>query len=85
MMLWQVWRKELKQFDSWLRKNGKKEKIGKSRYFGTMKTGWEGPQSAVLVTAGDVWVYVMVVNIADCLISTVNLMKKYSKGSNYRT
>lgn len=42
-----------------------------------METGWQEPESAVLVVAGDAGVYVMVVNIVDCL--TVNLMKNVVK------
>lgn len=48
-------------------------------------TDWEGPQSAVLVIAGDVGVYLMVVNIVDCLLSTVNFTKNIVKDSILRS
>lgn len=58
-----------------LLRNGNMEKTRKTRYFKSIQSGWEGSPSAVLVIAGDVGIYVTVINIINCFLLTVNLMK----------
>lgn len=74
MMLWQVWRNELKQFDSWhleLEHGENKE----NKVFQKHADWLRGVSKCCFSHSRWCWNLVKVINITDCFLLTVNLMK----------